>query len=111
MVRVDAGRAAQVEAEGGTVVIARHPDGSIDVEVPCASVDAFRSWLFGLGTHGVVLGPADVRAEVIGWFLAPVARLLWKLPNRQGQLYHYGAHQTIHHQVLPVQHQLRPLSQ
>ena len=73
-VRVDSGRASQVEAEGGTTVVARHADGSIDVEVPCASVDAFRSWLFGLGTHGVVLGPADVRAEVIGWLQALAAQ-------------------------------------
>jgi predicted DNA-binding transcriptional regulator YafY len=37
------------------------------VEVPCANVDAFRSWLFGLGSHAEVLSPQDVRAAVVQW--------------------------------------------
>lgn len=73
-VRVDAARAAQVEAESGTTVVSRRADGSVDVEVPCVSVDAFRSWLFGLGTHAVVLGPAEVRADVVAWLQALAAQ-------------------------------------
>jgi predicted DNA-binding transcriptional regulator YafY len=52
---------------GGDAVVRRDPDGSIDVEVPCANLDAFRSWLFGLGLHAVVLDPPDVRADVVQW--------------------------------------------
>lgn len=68
MVRVDNVRAADVESElGAAAVAARHTDGSVDVVVPCANVDAFRSWLFGFGEHVVVLGPPEVRADVVGW--------------------------------------------
>ncbi len=68
VVRVDRARAAEVEAEvGSAAVTARHADGSLEVSVPCANVDAFRSWLFGFGDHAEVLGPAEVRAEVVVW--------------------------------------------
>lgn len=63
LVRVDATRAAWVES----AVVHRHDDGSVEVEVPCANVDAFRSWLFGLGVHAEVLGPPAVRAAVVAW--------------------------------------------
>ena len=33
-------------------------DGAIDVEVPCANLPAFRSWVLGLLEHAEVLGPA-----------------------------------------------------
>lgn len=63
LVRVEATRAAWVES----AVVHRHDDGSVEVEVPCANVDAFRSWLFGLGVHAEVLGPPAVRAAVVAW--------------------------------------------
>lgn len=50
--------------------IEQRPDGSIVVEVPCANRDAFRSWLFGWGTDAEVLGPPEVRADVIAWLRA-----------------------------------------
>jgi proteasome accessory factor B len=72
-VRVDGRRAAAVERELGTErVIARRRGGAIDVEVPCANVAAFRSWVLGLLDHAEVLGPADVRADLVDW-LAGVA--------------------------------------
>jgi proteasome accessory factor B len=72
-VRVDARRAAAVERElGAERVIARRRGGAIDVEVPCANVAAFRSWVLGLLDHAEVLGPADVRADFVDW-LAGVA--------------------------------------
>ncbi len=68
IVRVDAGRSHGVETDlGSEAVLARHEDGSVDVEVPCANLDAFRSWLFGLGLQAEVLGPAEVRADVVQW--------------------------------------------
>jgi proteasome accessory factor B len=74
-VRVDADRAGGVGRElGGERVVARHDDGSVDVEVPCANVPAFRSWVLGLLDHAVVLGPPDVRAAVVEWLTAMVGR-------------------------------------
>jgi len=70
-VLVDAVRAAFVERELGIdAVLARRADGGIEVQVACANVDAFRSWLFGLGTHAEVLGPPAVRAGVVAWLAA-----------------------------------------
>jgi proteasome accessory factor B len=43
------------------------------VEVPCANADAFRAWLFSLGTRAQVVAPSDVRADVVAWLTA-VAR-------------------------------------
>lgn len=68
LVRVDAARAGTVERElGADRVRQRHGNGAIDVEVPCANVPAFRSWLLGLLEHAEVLGPALLRADVVAW--------------------------------------------
>jgi proteasome accessory factor B len=67
-VRVDAQRAAAIERElGSERVVARRRGGAIEVEVPCANVAAFRSWVLGLLDHAEVLGPPDVRADVVEW--------------------------------------------
>jgi predicted DNA-binding transcriptional regulator YafY len=63
VVRVDAARARWVEG----AVVRRLSDGSVEAEVPCANLDAFRSWLFGLGVHAEVVSPPAVRAAVIDW--------------------------------------------
>ncbi|HEU4840614.1 MAG TPA: WYL domain-containing protein [Ilumatobacteraceae bacterium] len=74
-VRVDGLRAAGVERElGADRVVARGRDGSIDVEVPCANVPAFRSWVLGLLEHAEVLAPPDVRAAVVSWLRAVADR-------------------------------------
>ena len=46
-------------------VLWRGDDGSVEVEVPCANLPAFRSWLLGFVEHAEVLEPADVREHVI----------------------------------------------
>jgi predicted DNA-binding transcriptional regulator YafY len=72
-VLVDEPRAHAVEQELGTAaVLERRPDGGVVVEVPCANLDAFRSWLFGLGDHAEVLAPAEVRSAVVAWLRALV---------------------------------------
>jgi predicted DNA-binding transcriptional regulator YafY len=72
-VRVDAVRARAAAASlGGEAVAGRAANGDIEVEVPCANLDAFRSWLFGFGPHAVVLGPAEVRESVVSWLRAMV---------------------------------------
>ena len=68
---IDASRAALVIEElGGDAVVERRADGAAVLAVACANLDAFRSWLFGLGPHAEVLGPAEVRASVIEWLTA-----------------------------------------
>lgn len=70
-VLVDEPRAAAIERElGAGAVLERSDDGAIVAEVPCANLDAFRSWLFGLGEHAEVLGPPDVRSAVVEWLQA-----------------------------------------
>lgn len=67
-VRVSPARAAATERElGEPRVVARHPDGAIDVLVPATNLDAFRSWVIGLVDHAVVLGPPAVRDDIVGW--------------------------------------------
>ncbi len=74
-VRVDGTRSAAVERElGSGRVVARHADGAIDVEVPCANLPAFRSWVLGFVEHAEVLGPAAVRDDVITWLRRVVRR-------------------------------------
>jgi proteasome accessory factor B len=68
IVHVDAARAPSVIADlGDDAVVERFADGAVRVEVPCANVHAFRSWLFGLGTAAEVVSPAEVRASVVAW--------------------------------------------
>ena len=67
-VLVDGARAAAAAAEvGSDRVRTRHEDGSIEIDVPCANLPAFRSWLFGYLEHAEVLAPAEIRADVIDW--------------------------------------------
>lgn len=67
-VLIDAPRADAIARQlGESAVLSRRPDGSIEVEVPCANIDAFRSWLFGIGEHAEVLAPAVVRADIVNW--------------------------------------------
>jgi proteasome accessory factor B len=74
-VRVDAPLAERVVGElGEESIVRRGTDGSIDFLVPCANLDAFRSWLLAMVDRAEVLEPADVRAHVVEW-LTNVERL------------------------------------
>ncbi len=65
---VDAVRAGAIERElGAERVVERHDDGSVVVDVPAVNIDAFRSWVLGLLDHAVVLGPPELRDELVGW--------------------------------------------
>ena len=48
-------------------VISEGDDGSVVVRVPCANVDAFRTWLFSWGEHAEVLSPPALRASIGEW--------------------------------------------
>lgn len=70
-VLVDAARAAVAVRElGEERLVARHADGSVELDVACANRPAFRSWLLGYLEHAEVLAPADVRADVVAWLEA-----------------------------------------
>jgi proteasome accessory factor B len=67
-VLVDPARAEfLVDELGADAVVETRDDGSVVLEVACANLDAFRSWLFGLGEHAEVLAPPEVRAAVVDW--------------------------------------------
>jgi len=67
-VEVDADQAAWVVDQlGEGTVEERRPDGSVIVCVRVTSRPAFRSFVLGLLDHAVVLGPEDVRAEMVDW--------------------------------------------
>ena len=71
IVRIEAGRADAVVRElGADRVVERSADGAVVARVPCANLPAFRSWLLGFVDQAEVLGPDDVRADVIGWLEA-----------------------------------------
>ena len=75
IVRIDQARATFAERElGPESVVRRLPGGDVEVEVPCANLDAFRSWLFGWGVHAEVVGPPDVRDGLIEWLRAMASR-------------------------------------
>jgi proteasome accessory factor B len=74
LVEVDAVRSSAVERELGSERVVEHrPGGAISILVPASNLDAFRSWLFGLLDHAVVLEPPEVRTHIIEW-LSDVAR-------------------------------------
>ena len=68
---VDATLAGLVLDELGEAALAsRHDDGSVIVHLEVTNTAALRSWLFELGDHAEVLGPDEVRAEVVAWLEA-----------------------------------------
>jgi proteasome accessory factor B len=70
-VRIDAARAgAAVRDLAEERVLWRGDDGAVEVEVPCANLPAFRSWLLGFSDHAEVIAPEDVRAHVVEWLEA-----------------------------------------
>jgi len=70
-VLIDGLRAGAVERElGSDRVVERLDNGDIEVIVPATNVDAFRSWVLGLLEHAVVLGPPDIRDDIVAWLRA-----------------------------------------
>ena len=73
-VRVDAPRVAKAVIQlGEEAVEERSADGSVVVAVRCANVDAFRSWVFGMGPHAEVISPPQIREAVVSWLRNMVA--------------------------------------
>ncbi|MBW3556995.1 MAG: WYL domain-containing protein [Actinobacteria bacterium] len=71
VVRVDSVLASKALADvGPSASVERHPDGSLTITLPVVQRAAFRSWVLGFLDHAVVLGPPDLRAELVGWLSA-----------------------------------------
>lgn len=65
-VRIAADRAPMVEREVGRErVVTRGRRGEIVVEVPCANVDAFGTWVLGMVDRAEVLSPPEVRQAIV----------------------------------------------
>lgn len=61
---------AVVERLGAEADHDSRADGSVVVRFPVSHRGAFRSWLFGLLDHARVLGPPELRDDVVGWLQA-----------------------------------------
>jgi proteasome accessory factor B len=71
--RVDATQAPwAVHHVGPAAVVAEHPDGSIDLELPVTNADALRSFVLSFLDHAELLEPADLRAAIVAWLEAQV---------------------------------------
>ncbi|HZQ77147.1 MAG TPA: WYL domain-containing protein [Acidimicrobiia bacterium] len=67
-VLVGPAQAGWVEADLGAAAVAeRRDDGSVVVRMAVTNRDAFRSYVLGLLDHAEVLGPAELRADMVAW--------------------------------------------
>ena len=57
-------------ALGPDAVRGRNPDGSVVFEVGVTNVGAFRSFVLGFLDHAEILGPPDLRADMVAWLAA-----------------------------------------
>jgi predicted DNA-binding transcriptional regulator YafY len=69
LVLVDADQAAWAVAQAGDggTVDERRSDGSLVLRLPVANVAALRSFVLGFLDHAEVLGPPELRADLVGW--------------------------------------------
>ena len=67
-VLVDADQAGWTTSHlGPDSVVERREDGAVVVEVPVTNRDAFRSFVLGYLDHAEVLGPPELRDELVEW--------------------------------------------
>ena len=67
-VLVDADQAPEAIASAGEgAVLARHPDGSVELALRVTSRDGLRSFVLGFLDHAEVLDPPEVRGELRRW--------------------------------------------
>ncbi len=72
-VLVDASRAGWVvEQLGEEAVVERRADGSVEVALAVVNRAAFRSWVLDLLDHAEVIGPEELRADIVAWLGAIV---------------------------------------
>lgn len=68
---VDAEQAGWAEGHVGPEAVEdRRPDGSVVLAVPVNNRDAFRSFVLGFLDHAELLGPAELRDDLVAWLEA-----------------------------------------
>jgi proteasome accessory factor B len=55
---------------GESAVVERRPDGSVSVRLPVVNRSAFRTWVLDLLDHAEVLGPDELRDDLVAWLEA-----------------------------------------
>jgi predicted DNA-binding transcriptional regulator YafY len=74
-VLVDASRSGWVvEQLGDAAVVDRRADGAVEVALPVVNRAAFRSWVLDLLDHAEVLGPDELRSDLVAWLESIAAR-------------------------------------
>jgi len=67
-VLVDAGQAPlAVGVVGADAVVEARADGSVVIELPVTNTDGFRSFVLSFLEHAEVLGPPQLRADMVSW--------------------------------------------
>jgi proteasome accessory factor B len=65
---VDADQAPwAVDRLGEEAVAHRRPDGAVELTLPVTNREAFRSFVLGFLDHAEVLGPPELRDDMVGW--------------------------------------------
>jgi len=73
-IRVDPIEAQRVLNElGPASLVERFDEGAVRVRFPVSNRGALRSWVLGLLDHAEVIGPPEMRAEVVAWLESIVA--------------------------------------
>jgi predicted DNA-binding transcriptional regulator YafY len=68
---VDGEQAGWAEGHvGRDAVVERREDGSVVLEVPVTNRDAFRSFVLGFLDHAELLGPPELRDDLVSWLEA-----------------------------------------
>jgi predicted DNA-binding transcriptional regulator YafY len=68
VVRIDEPQAGLLEQHlGSSVVHRRLEDGSIEFAIEYRNPEAMRAWVLGFGPDAEVVGPDELRAEVVSW--------------------------------------------
>ena len=71
VVRVDAVLAAKAVADAGSTATTDWAgDGSVTLTMPVRDVPNFREWVLGMLDHAVVVGPDELRDDVVTWLRA-----------------------------------------
>ena len=75
-----------VEALGGDAIRERRDDGAVRLAVAVTNRAAFRSFLLGFLDHAEILGPAELRGDMVGWLPRPDRGRRMSRPDAQSRL-------------------------
>lgn len=77
--RVDPSQAQWVRALAGeAAVVGTSPDGATDFRLSVTNREAFRGFVLGFLEHAEVVGPPEVREEVVSWLAGLAGQEAWR---------------------------------